>query len=179
MNNIEELSKPVAYVCDDGDSREYNGHNEFSFGGKGVALYSQEYVDALIAQLEAAQRDRDLHYRVSEKFRIEQEKEGEILIDTMASMREWKLRAEKAEAELSAANEKHIWIKCSDQMPEENDRILIFSDGAFVLLARYVCGEFYDVISNGDEFFETVSRCVSHWMPLPTAPLVEGNADAS
>ncbi|EPO1584719.1 DUF551 domain-containing protein [Yersinia enterocolitica] len=87
-------------------------------------------------------------------------------------------RIEKAEAELSAANERCGWIKCSDQMPEENDRILIFSDGAFVLLARYVCGEFYDVVSNGDEFFETVSRCVSHWMPLPTAPLVEGNADA-
>ncbi|WP_261372836.1 DUF551 domain-containing protein [Yersinia mollaretii] len=79
-----------------------------------------------------------------------------------------------AEARLSAANEKHGWIKCSDQMPEENDRILIFSDGAFVVLARYVCGEFYDVVSDGDGFFETVSRCVSHWMPLPAAPLVEG-----
>ncbi|AHK22005.1 hypothetical protein BF17_17995 [Yersinia similis] len=42
-------------------------------------------LSALIAQLEAAQRDRDLHYRVSEKLRIE-------LI--------------AAEAELSAANEK-------------------------------------------------------------------------
>ncbi|EOI6389850.1 hypothetical protein ACMU9O_000880 [Yersinia enterocolitica] len=63
-------------------------------------------IEQLIAQLEAAQRDSNLHYRVSEKFRIEQEKEGEVLIDTMASMREWKLRAETAEAALSAANDK-------------------------------------------------------------------------
>ncbi|MGH1605789.1 hypothetical protein [Yersinia proxima] len=42
-------------------------------------------LSALIAQLEAAQRDRNMHYQVSEKFRIE-------LI--------------AAEAELSAANEK-------------------------------------------------------------------------
>ncbi|WP_271311464.1 hypothetical protein [Yersinia intermedia] len=69
-------------------------------------LLAQEQITGLIAQLEAAQRDRNLHYRVSEKFRIEQEKEGEILIDTMASMREWKLRAEAAETALSAANAK-------------------------------------------------------------------------
>lgn len=32
--------EPVAYACIDGDGVEYNGHNEFSGGGKGVTLYA-------------------------------------------------------------------------------------------------------------------------------------------
>lgn len=32
-------SEPVAYMYDGEDGREYNGHNEFSGGGKGVPLY--------------------------------------------------------------------------------------------------------------------------------------------
>lgn len=32
-------SEPVAYMYDGEDSREYNGHNEFSGGGKGIPLY--------------------------------------------------------------------------------------------------------------------------------------------
>lgn len=33
-------SEPVAYMYDGEDGREYNGHNEFSGGGKGIQLYS-------------------------------------------------------------------------------------------------------------------------------------------
>lgn len=32
-------SEPVAYMYDGEDGREYNGHNEFSGGGKGIPLY--------------------------------------------------------------------------------------------------------------------------------------------
>ncbi|HHF8239779.1 TPA: hypothetical protein ACPT3I_000425 [Klebsiella pneumoniae] len=32
-------SEPVAYMYDGEDGTEYNGHNEFSGGGKGIALY--------------------------------------------------------------------------------------------------------------------------------------------
>lgn len=47
-DEIEELarmalaamdSEPVAYMYDGEDGREYNGHNEFSGGGKGIPLY--------------------------------------------------------------------------------------------------------------------------------------------
>ncbi|HAT3920678.1 TPA: hypothetical protein I9Y23_004374 [Kluyvera ascorbata] len=31
---------PVAWMRDGDDGREYNGHNEFSGGGKGVPLYT-------------------------------------------------------------------------------------------------------------------------------------------
>lgn len=62
------------------------------------------------------------------------------------------------------------WISVDNELPEEGVRVLVFSDGAFVLLAEFTGGEFYDVVRDGEEFFETVTRCVTHWMPLPAAP---------
>lgn len=65
------------------------------------------------------------------------------------------------------------WISVDNELPEEGARVLVFSDGAFVLLAEFTGGEFYDVVRDGEEFFETVTRCVTHWMPLPAAPAQE------
>lgn len=104
MNNIEEL-KPCPFCGGKAHLLTSNGSflvecplclTDFLNGPVGIGWYRSEkdaaadWNDrpserALIAQLEAAQRDRDLHYQVSEKFRIE-------LIAT--------------EAELSAANQK-------------------------------------------------------------------------
>lgn len=71
MNNIEESLKANVALSD--------------LIGPDELTVTVSVLSALISQLEAAQRDRDLHYRVSEEFRIE-------------------LNA--AEAVLSAANEK-------------------------------------------------------------------------
>lgn len=65
------------------------------------------------------------------------------------------------------------WISVDNELPEEGARVFVFSDGAFVLLAEFTGGEFYDVVRDGEEFFETVTRCVTHWMPLPAAPAQE------
>ncbi|EFG6538359.1 DUF551 domain-containing protein [Escherichia coli] len=62
------------------------------------------------------------------------------------------------------------WISCSEQMPEDGQHVIILCDGAFVLYAQYRDGEFFDVVRNGEEFFETQSRNVTHWMPLPEPP---------
>lgn len=62
------------------------------------------------------------------------------------------------------------WIPVSERMPEEGQHIIIFCDGAFVLSAQCRDGEFFDVVRDGEEFFETVSRCVTHWQPMPAAP---------
>lgn len=62
------------------------------------------------------------------------------------------------------------WIPVSERIPENGQHIIIFCDGEFVLSAQYRDGEFFDVVRDGDEFFETTSRCVTHWMPLPAAP---------
>ncbi|HAM6196946.1 TPA: DUF551 domain-containing protein [Escherichia coli] len=63
------------------------------------------------------------------------------------------------------------WISCSELMPDDGQHVIILCDGAFVLYAQYRDGEFFDIVSNGDEFFETQSRNVTDWMQLPEPPL--------
>ncbi len=62
------------------------------------------------------------------------------------------------------------WISCSERMPDDGQHVIILCDGAFVLYAQYRDGEFFDVVRNGEEFFETQSRNATHWMPLPEPP---------
>ncbi|WP_370610206.1 DUF551 domain-containing protein [Escherichia coli] len=62
------------------------------------------------------------------------------------------------------------WISCSERMPDDGQHVIILCDSAFVLYAQYRGGEFFDVVRNGEEFFETQSRNVTHWMPLPEPP---------
>ncbi|ELK2864792.1 DUF551 domain-containing protein [Escherichia coli] len=62
------------------------------------------------------------------------------------------------------------WISCSERMPDDGQHVIILCDGVFVLYAQYRDGEFFDVVRDGDEFFETQSRNVTDWMPLPEPP---------
>ncbi|EPU1369595.1 DUF551 domain-containing protein [Escherichia coli] len=62
------------------------------------------------------------------------------------------------------------WISCSERMPDDGQHVIILCDGAFVLYAQYRDSEFFDVVRNGEEFFETQSRNVTEWMPLPEPP---------
>lgn len=62
------------------------------------------------------------------------------------------------------------WISCSERMPEGGQHVIILCDDAFVLYAQYRDGEFFDVVRNGEELFETQSRNVTHWMLLPEPP---------
>ncbi|EEV9288941.1 DUF551 domain-containing protein [Escherichia coli] len=66
------------------------------------------------------------------------------------------------------------WISCSELMPDDGQHVIILCDGAFVLYAQYRDGEFFDVVRNGEEFFETQSRNVTDWMPLPEPPEQDG-----
>ena len=66
------------------------------------------------------------------------------------------------------------WISCSERMPDDGQHVIILCDGAFVLYAQYRDGEFFDVVRDGDEFFETQSRNVTDWMPLPEPPQQDG-----
>ncbi|EJQ6930144.1 DUF550 domain-containing protein [Escherichia coli] len=63
------------------------------------------------------------------------------------------------------------WISCSELMPDDGQHVIILCDGAFVLYAQYRDGEFFDIVRNGDEFFETQSHNVTDWMQLPEPPL--------
>ncbi|HEI1633821.1 TPA: DUF551 domain-containing protein [Escherichia coli] len=62
------------------------------------------------------------------------------------------------------------WVSCSERMPDDGQHVIILCDGVFVLYAQHRDGEFFDIVRNGDEFFETHSRNVTNWMPLPEPP---------
>ncbi|CAH5526137.1 hypothetical protein [Klebsiella oxytoca] len=73
-------SEPVAYMYDGEDGREYNGHNEFSGGGKGIPLYRHAQPapasepmavtdDELNAALQLHRLKVDGHSQLSDAFR--------------------------------------------------------------------------------------------------------------
>lgn len=63
------------------------------------------------------------------------------------------------------------WISVEDKKPENGMCVIAFVDSYFVVAAQYRDGVFYDVVKDSDGyFFETVSRDVTHWMPLPEPP---------
>ncbi|EFO1267285.1 DUF551 domain-containing protein [Escherichia albertii] len=94
-------------------------------------------------------------------------------IDTLENCDDDRIEAVKAVLRRLAGNYPVIpdgWISCSERMPDDGQHVIILCDGAFVLYAQYRDGEFFDIVRNGDEFFETQSRNVTDWMPLPEPP---------
>lgn len=94
-------------------------------------------------------------------------------IDTLENCDDDRIEAVKAVLRRLAGNYPVIpdgWISCSERMPDDGQHVIILCDGAFVLYAQYRNGEFFDVVRNGEEFFETQSRNVTDWMRLPEPP---------
>ncbi|TJN35382.1 DUF551 domain-containing protein [Escherichia coli] len=94
-------------------------------------------------------------------------------IDTAESYDDDRIEAVKAVLRRLAGNSPVTpagWISCSERMPDDGQHVIILCDSAFVLYAQYRDGEFFDIVRNGDEFFETQSRNVTDWMPLPEPP---------
>lgn len=94
-------------------------------------------------------------------------------IDTAESYDDDRIEAVKAVLRRLAGNSPVTpdgWISCSERMPGDGQHVIILCDGTFVLYAQYRDGEFFDIVRNGDEFFETQSRNVTDWMPLPEPP---------
>ncbi|HCP3886674.1 TPA: ead/Ea22-like family protein [Escherichia coli] len=112
-----------------------------------------------VAELEEALRDKQALLEASEK-RIA-ELEAELVSQT------YKLNELSGNSPVTPDG----WISCSELMPDDGQHVIILCDGAFVLYGQYRDGEFFDIVRNGDEFFETQSRNVTDWMQLPEPPL--------
>lgn len=75
------------------------------------------------------------------------------------------------------------WIKCSDQMPEDDDFVLIWPFPDFGVELHV--GQYIKFHKNGPGWFAQVSEqnygiefypiTVTHWMPLPAVPTQESN----
>lgn len=190
MNNLEELKKAALGANLHGwtgfeDALNADGYSEAV--SKFIEHCRPSEILALIAQLESAQKDRGVYAAIYEdvgaiitllqgnewaehvaKTNMGGALEHEItrLINSITGLRD---RAEKAEAALSAANEKHGWIKRSDQMPDPNQqrRVCVFTPSSAADL-RYRL-----VPAN---LFKAVCSSSTHWHYVNDP--VEGNADA-
>lgn len=118
-------------------------------------------IEQLIAQLEAAQKERDalreVHIGAGSNtraaadiyFQLVEELEvpaGGSLVGVIDNLK----------AELSAANEKHGWIKCSDQMPDPNRqrRVCVFTP-------HHAADLRYRLVPAN--LFKAVCSSASHW----------------
>ncbi|WP_097734000.1 DUF551 domain-containing protein [Escherichia coli] len=144
------------------------------------ALREGEMGDARHSNTRAA---ADIYFQLVEECEIPA---GGSLVEYVDDMREKLEAAEKRIAELEAEPVSKTyklnelsgnspvtpdgWISCSERMPDDGQHVIILCDGAFVLYAQYRDGEFFDIVRNGDEFFETQSRNVTDWMQLPEPP---------
>ncbi|EPT7519954.1 DUF551 domain-containing protein [Escherichia coli] len=125
-----------------------------------------ELIEGMEVSIDVSTCDADLGNRyfgaVTEALELDTAKNGYILL------------VQDAEPNFAVNGNSPVtpdsWISCSERMPDDGQHVIILCDGAFVLYAQYRDGEFFDIVRNGDEFFETQSRNVTDWMPLPEPP---------
>lgn len=125
-----------------------------------------ELIEGMEVSIDVSTCDADLGNRyfgtVTEALELDTAKNGYILL------------VQDAEPNFAVNGNSPVtpdgWISCSERMPDDGQHVIILCDGAFVLYAQYRDGEFFDIVRNGDEFFETQSRNVTDWMRLPEPP---------
>lgn len=65
------------------------------------------------------------------------------------------------------------WISCGDQMPEEDQHVLVYPGFAdTVYSCIYLGGKWgdFETIKAGPFAMSEIVEDVSHWMPVPEAP---------
>ncbi|HAJ7587611.1 TPA: ead/Ea22-like family protein [Escherichia coli] len=152
LDELEAAKKRIAELEADPVSQTYN---------------LPELIEGMEVSIDVSTCDADLGNRyfgtVTEASELDTAKNGYILL------------VQDAEPNFDVNGKSPVtpdgWISCSERMPDDGQHVIILCDGAFVLYAQYRDGEFFDIVRNGDEFFETQSRNVTDWMQLPEPPL--------
>lgn len=152
LGELEAAKKRIAELEADPVSQTYN---------------LPELIEGMEVSIDVSTCDADLGNRyfgtVTEASELDTAKNGYILL------------VQDAEPNFDVNGKSPVtpdgWISCSERMPDDGQHVIILCDGAFVLYAQYRDGEFFDIVRNGDEFFETQSRNVTDWMQLPEPPL--------
>ena len=55
------------------------------------------------------------------------------------------------------------WINVSDKMPNDNEKVLVFTRSGITTVARWS--------ERQEKFMASGNLCVTHWMTLPEAPV--------
>ncbi|EMH9209864.1 DUF551 domain-containing protein [Klebsiella michiganensis] len=170
----ERDSEPVAYMYDGEDGREYNGHNEFSGGGKGIPLYrhaqqplvppEQHWEELCRQHPEMSIGDAIIraawwnHCRAA-MLQCAENTESRCGIQTAPALDSFK---KKADARCGNSPVIPGWIPISERMPENDVSVLTF-DGMYKRVHHAMYGHW--------QCWEPEK--ITHWMPLPAAPQEE------
>ena len=145
-------SEPVAYMYDGEDGTEYNGHNEFSGGWKGIPLYrhAQQPVDSEPVGYLFHNEYGAVLYSISDDAT-----EGFSLIGPIYS------------APQPAPVVPCKWIPVSERMPDENaeQQVLACFKGGDISTLYYFEGRWDDAYG-----IVPIRQDVTHWQSLPEPP---------
>ncbi|WP_084222730.1 DUF551 domain-containing protein [Trabulsiella guamensis] len=127
-------AEPVAYMWIDGEAVEYNGHNEFSGGGKGVPLYAAPPAPVSVPD----EWNKSLQEMVGAMRRYEMDVDEDAPYKHRAMMRRAEELLEKRAAMLQSAESvttayklpantpckeapEHIWLQTAGVWPENGE----------------------------------------------------------
>ncbi|MCC7952192.1 DUF551 domain-containing protein [Klebsiella quasipneumoniae] len=177
-------SEPVAYMHDGEDGTEYNGHDEFSGGGKGIPLYRHAQPAPVAPVCTCPSGDGSLRWpcpvhpgnsRVipdgyvmvpaepnGDMLAAAQDAYGETDGDIASTLRAAMLAAAPQSPGSEPATVPGKWIPVSERMPETDGNYW----GWWSESKRQ--GPVWFIKSELQAQFQ--SSEITHWMPLPAAP---------
>ena len=162
-------SEPVAYMYDGEDCTEYNGHNEFSGGGKGIPLYRHAQPapvvpDDVLNRLEhEANHITAWHHMDEHSCKVNRRD----LLTLVNSCRSAMLAAAPQSPGSEPATVPGKWIPVSERMPEAEGHYLVWANASRI---DGYCDHLAIATYQGGEWSNEFNWLVTHWMPLPAAP---------
>ncbi|HDY8764224.1 TPA: DUF551 domain-containing protein [Klebsiella pneumoniae] len=151
-------SEPVAYMRDGEDGTEYNGHNEFSGGGKGIPLYRHAQPAPVVPEEKPIPNTLSM-YAVDAVAAIAEVKGWNACRAAM-------LAADPQSPGSEPATVPGKWIPVSDRMPEDRTQVILWDAEIGEVTSGHYSHKTHTFYHCGD----AIENEITHWMAPPAAP---------